>query len=489
MDKNWFDVDRKGLAKLIERRGKIALILELVGNALDADGVTTVEILLTPAQGVPHVIVTVRDDAPDGFADLTHAWTLFAESNRKGYATKRGRFNLGEKLVLALCNEASIISTKGGVTFDGDGRHPMKSRLPRGTEFQGIARITRAELTEINHGLRRLIVPTGVSIFVNNERLPSRTPLKTVEATLATEIADDEGNLKRSTRKTVVDIYEPLPGETAYLYEMGIPVVETGDRWHVDVQQKIPLNMDRDNVTPAYLRDIRTLVVNALHDKLSTEDANATFLNEALADENASPEAVAKALDLKYGEKRAIFDPSDAEANMNLTSQGYTLIKGAQLTKDQWANVKKHDAERTKPAGQIAPTKKALFSPDGVDRWVPREKWTASMVRVVNYTRDVATELLGAPVSVNIIADITQSYAACFGDLGFVFNLGRLGHKFFDAGITDELNALIIHELGHHRVANHLDDAYHAELCRLGARFAKLVATNEALRTQIVVGR
>jgi hypothetical protein len=32
---------------------------------------------------------------------------------------------------------------------------------------------------------------------------------------------------------------------------MGIPVVETGDRWHVDVAQKVPLNFDRDNLPPA----------------------------------------------------------------------------------------------------------------------------------------------------------------------------------------------------------------------------------------------
>jgi hypothetical protein len=497
MQKNWFDVDRKGLAKLIERRGKIALLFELVGNALDADGVTTVEVVLEPVEGVPHVEVTVSDDAPDGFTNMSHAWTLFAESSRKSYANKRGRFNLGEKLVLALCNEASIISTKDAVMFDARGRTTMKARRPRGTEFYGIARITRTELAEITLGLRRLIVPEDVTIIVNTEKIPTRKPIKTVEATLATEIADEDGNLKRSTRKTTVNIYEPLPGETAYLYEMGIPVVETGDRWHVDVQQKIPLNMDRDNVTPAYLRDVRTLVVNALHEQLSPDDANATFLNEALADENATPETVAKALDLKYGEKRAIFDPNDAEANMNLTSQGYTLIKGAQLTKEQWTNVKKHDSERTKPAGQIAPTKKARFSPDGVDRWVPREKWTANMVRVINYTRDVATELLGAPVAVNVLSDVTESYAACFGDLGFVFNLGRLGHKFFDRAMNEyapndeapsgsyrpsvELNQLIIHELGHHFEHNHLDEKYHEALCDLGARMVKLALTRPTL--------
>ena len=26
------------------------------------------------------------------------------------------------------------------------------------------------------------------------------------------------------------------------LYELGIPVVETGDKWHYSVRQKVPLN-------------------------------------------------------------------------------------------------------------------------------------------------------------------------------------------------------------------------------------------------------
>ncbi len=104
-DKNWFETDRKGLARLIERRGKSALILELISNACDADGTTTVDVKIEPEEGVPKAWVTVTDDAPDGFVDLRHAWTLFAESSRKGDAEKRGRFNLGEKLVLALCDE------------------------------------------------------------------------------------------------------------------------------------------------------------------------------------------------------------------------------------------------------------------------------------------------------------------------------------------------------------------------------------------------
>ncbi len=482
-NKNWFDVDRKGLAKLIERRGKVALIHELISNAWDADDVTTVEVLLVPEEGKPLVTVVVRDDAPDGFADMTHAFTLFAESNRKGDASKRGRFCLGDKLVLALCDEASIVSTKGAVMFDQRGRRAMKARCERGTEFQGIARITRAELAEIRTDLGKLISPLGVATRIDGVLLPTRVPITTFEATLPTEIADEDGVLRRTTRKTTVSVYEPLPNTASMLYELGVPVVETGDRWDLSVSQKVPLNLDRDNVTPAYLRQVRTLVVNAMHAQLTEADANATFVNEALADEDASAEAVQKALDLKFTEKRAIRDPNDLEANMNLVARGYTLIHGSQLNKAQWENVKKHDGERTKPAGQIMPTKKAVFSPDGEDKWVPREKWTPSMLAVVEYTAEVCCELLNVPVPVSVLSDVTEGYAACFGShpgsVGFVYNLGRLGHAFFEAcahGPTSALNQLIIHELGHGMPGgeNHLDARYHEGLCRLGARFVQL---------------
>lgn len=483
--KNWFDVDRRGLAKLIERRGKIALVFELVANALDADGTTRVEIILEPEEGVPQATLIVRDDSPTGFIDLSHSWTLFAESNRKAHPHKRGRFNLGEKLVLALCNEASIVSVKDAVMFDARGRTSMRSRRDRGTEFQGIARITRAELAEIQQGLRRIIPPPGITILINGEALPPRRPIKTFEATLATEIADNEGILRRSARKTAVHIYEPLPGEVPMLHELGMPVVETGDKWDVSIDQKIVLNMERDNVTPAYLRDVRSLVVNAMHEHLVEADANTALVNEALTNKQTAPEAINRALDLKYGKKRAIWDPSDPEANHHLVADGYTLIKGGQLTGDQWGNVKRADPT-LRPSGQIRPTKKALFGPDGKDCWIPREKWTPAIRAVVEYATSVCRELTGSWIQVAILSDITESWAACYGDLGLVFNLGRLGHDFFNAcerGPTDDLNALLLHELGHGMPGghNHLASEYHEGLCKLGAKLARLALDKPSL--------
>src|ERR1035441_6537445 len=113
----WFDVDKVGLGKLLERKGKKFVLFELIQNAWDQN-VSRVDVTLTKEPGSRYATICVEDDDPDGFKDLSHAWTLFAESDKKADAQKRGRFNLGEKLVLAVCVEAEIISTSGGVRFD-----------------------------------------------------------------------------------------------------------------------------------------------------------------------------------------------------------------------------------------------------------------------------------------------------------------------------------------------------------------------------------
>ena len=123
---NWFEVDKAGLAKLMAGRSKAFVLYELLQNAWDQN-VTRVDVTVEPAAGTRHAPITVTDDDPDGFADLRDAYTLFAESRKKGNAAQRGRFNLGEKLVLALAKSAWIETTTGAVEFGERGRHARVS--------------------------------------------------------------------------------------------------------------------------------------------------------------------------------------------------------------------------------------------------------------------------------------------------------------------------------------------------------------------------
>lgn len=109
---DWFTVDKAGLAKLLEKKGKAFALFELIQNAWDTDA-RKVRVKVEPIPGRPLATLYVEDDHPEGFKNMAHAFTLFAESEKKGDPSKRGRFNLGEKLVLALCERAEIISTKG----------------------------------------------------------------------------------------------------------------------------------------------------------------------------------------------------------------------------------------------------------------------------------------------------------------------------------------------------------------------------------------
>ena len=246
----WFDVDKAGLGKQAEEQGKGRLIGELVQNALDEAGVTQIAVTLALVPGRPLADLTVEDDSPEGFRDLSHAYTLFAASYKRGNPEQRGQFNLGEKMVLAVCESASITTTKGTVIFDPDeGRiEKPRQKRERGSVFQGRIKMTREEYPQVCDYLRSLLLPENIVVTFNGDRLLPRKPLHTFEASLETLVADDEGVMRPRVRKTQVGIYEALPGEVPSLYEMGLPVVETGDKWHVNVGQKVPLNRDRDNV-------------------------------------------------------------------------------------------------------------------------------------------------------------------------------------------------------------------------------------------------
>jgi len=470
--KNWFEVDRKGLSKLLERRGKEWVLYELIQNCWDTDA-KNVTVCLYPATDLKgYARITVTDDHPEGWKDLTHAWTLYAESEKKADARKRGRFNLGEKLVLALCREAKIETTKGCVFFDEDGRHLSRTKRSEGSQFTALIKMTAAEQAEVEAAVLRLICPLGVRTTINCTELPVRLPERQIEATLPTEVADGEGILRRSARKTTVEVFNVRPGETASIFELGIPVCESGDKYHYNVLQKVPLNSDRDNVTAAYLRELRTLVVNSLHETLTPEDASAEWCRNALENENVEKAAVESVMTLRFGKRRVVADPSDQEGTKLAMSQGYTVIPPRALSKEEWANVRKHDAAL--PAGQVTPSPKP-FGPEGeLLQYLAEEKWTNGMKKVVAYAKDICRELLGCEVAVRIASKVTWPFAATYAPGQLTFNLGRLGHAWFDQGPGERVDELLIHEAGHHYSNDHLSEEYHDALCRLGAKLGRL---------------
>lgn len=468
-----FEVDREGLAKILARRGIEFAVLELLQNALDEE-TTTITVSLRQLEGRRgRYMLRVIDDCPEGFKDLSHAYTLFAESAKTKNPEQRGRFNLGEKLVIAVCEEASIETTTGCVVFEGKTRHHVRRRRERGSEFSGILKLSPEEYKRVCRAVRSVLMPPQVDVrFHTNESevlLDPREPVVVVEETLPTEIADADGYLRATARKTQVEIHEPREGEIAMLYEMGIPVVETGDRFHVNVLQKVPLNADRDNVTPSYLRQLRTVVLNATHGMLSAEDAKATWVTTALQDEDVAPEAVQQVMTARYGEKRVIFDPTDPEGTKIAVSKGYTVIHGGSLPLAAWDNIRKTGAAL--PAGQVTPSPR-VFSPDGKPlKTLGDDEMTDDQRSQVDFCQRLHARLIGGYLHVTIANDIKWPFGACYGRNSLTLNLGRLGHNWFEAPAHDpRVLKLLLHEFAHAKVSDHLSHEFHEEVAVLGAR-------------------
>jgi hypothetical protein len=473
MSKRWFEVDTNGLGKQAEEYSKGRLLAELIQNSLDEAGVTQIAVTLALVPGRPLADLMVEDDAPEGFRDLSHAYTLHAESYKRGNPEQRGRYNLGEKFVLAVCENATISTTTGTVVFDPDeGRiEQPRQKRDRGSVFQGRIKLTRDEYPAVCDYLRSLLLPENVVVTFNGDRLLPRKPLRTFEASLETLVADDQGVMRPRVRKTTVGLYDALPGEVPAIYELGLPVVETGDRWHINVQQKVPLNSQRDNVRPAYLQAVRVAVLNAIYDLLTEDDATAGWVKLAGADPRCSDEAIKHLIRLRFGDKVAAPDPSDIEAMKAVQAQGGVIVVG--LSKGEWANVKRAGA--VLPAGQICPTAKP-YSDDPEAKGVtvvPEEKWTEGMKNIAAYAGFLSRELMGVSLVVSVV-HTTNNFAACYGSGRLDFNLLRLGHAWFQQGPTEEVDRLLIHEFAHHWTGDHLSEEYHDALCRLAAKLKRL---------------
>jgi len=267
----WFDVDPKGLAAMLERRSKSFIIFELIQNAWDS-GAHEVRVTLATVPGAPLVTLEVTDDSPEGWGDLADAFTMFGRSRRGSDPARRGRFCLGEKLVLAMCQDARIETMNGTVEFRADGtRHSSSFKRPIGTSFTGALRLTRDELSEVETAAARLIPPVATAF--NGELLTVPSLLGKFEAKLPTEIQDAGGNLRRSTRQAWVEAYASGEGDAGEILELGIPVCPVDWPWRLNVMQKVPLGMDRDAVTDSFRRALQVAALNALSVGLDAEQA------------------------------------------------------------------------------------------------------------------------------------------------------------------------------------------------------------------------
>jgi hypothetical protein len=477
-----FAVDVQGLVRLQAERPKANLLAELYQNAKDEEGVTEIAIRLETAPQAGEVLFTVVDDAPGGFRDLSHAFTLFAESHKLANPLQSGWMNVGEKFLIAACEEVTIVTTDGTIKFDvhsGTRKHLPKQKRPRGTCVMGRLKMTPEALAEARVFLGSILPPEGIKVFLDGRKLAERRALLVWPAKLPTRLTNDKGELTVRLRDTKIAVY-PIQGqEVPHLYELGIPVVPIDSTWHVNIAQRVLLNKDRDNVTPAYLKQVLVEVLNHTHELLPKEDVNEGWVHEAAGDERCSTEAIKTVMTTRYGDRYCAASVQDPESNLKAVAEGYTVIHSRSLGAGERDNARR--AGLLPVAHDLYPTAKPLSCQPGtrVDPLDPSE-WTDGMQRVVRWSKFLAGNLLSHAIEVVLYKDLDEKCLAAYGERTLYFSVNALGRAWFDQNIlrTTAINEVVLHELAHDKVAVHLSEDYHRELCRLGAALARLIAEN-----------
>ena len=453
---NWFEIDKKGLQQVQSEKDKFFIIKELVSNSFD-EKITVCELDIGS-------LIQCWDNSKDGFRDLKDSYTMFAPSYKKGIVEKRGRFNVGEKFALSMFDHAKITSTKGTINFLKDGtRTKTYEKMTVGTLFSGSLKLPLYVKKELIEKSKTIIPPVGVDFYVNKDLVNRPEVYKSFTENLPTVVSDDEGNLVRSSRNTNIELFKT---DEHFIYEMGIPVVETDIGFSINVDQKIPLNKDRDNVSPSYLKKLKTYVLNHTSSELTEEQSKSAWVTEAL--EDADVDAVKDVVESRYGEDAVVFDMSDSEANKKAFADDVNVITGGSFNSKVWDNIKRAREEHqdfARPSGSVG----KYASPTLTGGAKEIDTYTDGMKEVIDYAKELHLYLFNSSCSVSIHNG--NGALATYGRGNLQFSYKMLGKKWFDlANNKQRILELIIHEFGHWYSGDHLSERYYDGLCEIGAK-------------------
>jgi len=464
---SWFEVDKAGLKEMFANFPEERMVAELVQNVWDCDGAKTCAVNLGDVKDGTMLCVT--DDHPDGFKDLRDAYTLFKSTDKRGDPTKRGRFNIGEKIVFSRAKRGVIETTKGTVEFGKDGRkHRPRKKRKAGSAVTVYFPKWKPEIhARVIEFLTKLYVPKGINFMVGNKKIKYQRPMKTTKTKLATEYlktnSDGTQVMTKTNRKTEVWFY-PKRFESAYLYELGIPVCEIDGRFDANVQQKIPLSHDRTLVPQSYLQDIYAEMLVALGELIEPGDLGEAHIRTAMEDDRVDADTCTRLFKEQFGDDAVITNPFDADSNQEAARQGASLVSprtfgkaindklrtgGVRTTSEVYCR----DRERLERNIGLPPGFKEVVRPN------PTRDNLAAYVQMLSqhlYSRPIAIKFAQWPGSTAAIYE--QGNA-------ITFNVMRMTRHMIERPVS-RCTAVCLHELAHCMGQGH-DGVYDHEFERI----------------------
>lgn len=329
VENEWFTVDRAGLAEQFATFPNERMVAELIQNCFDTDA-GKCNVTITQLPEMDQTAVQVVDDHPEGFADLRDAYTLFRSTPKREDPEKRGRFNLGEKIVLSRAVRGQIMTTKGTIEFGPTGRDCYPPGRRTGSSvLVYFPQWSDADYDQTITFLERLYTPDDITLTVNGKRVKRPRALKMIKTKLATEYlkptADGSKVLTRTQRKTDVCFYKKR-GDAGQLCELGLPVCDIEGPFDVDVQQKIPMSQDRMLVSPAYMQDIYAEMLLHMSDAMDIDELGKSHVRSAIEDDRIPEEVAAALFHQQFGDDAVLDNPFDPDANQEAVRAGAPLI-------------------------------------------------------------------------------------------------------------------------------------------------------------------
>ena len=120
--------------------------------------------------------------------------------------------------------------------------------------------------------------------MVNGVRIGPRPVEHVVHASLSTELYNPTSqSWKKPSRRTAIHLVRTRPGETATIYEMGIPVaaLEWSVPFHCDIQQRVPMNPNRDAVASGYPLKLHVACLPTLLEQMDEETIKHDWVGSA----------------------------------------------------------------------------------------------------------------------------------------------------------------------------------------------------------------
>jgi hypothetical protein len=461
MAKARFEVCTEGMKELQAGRAPWQLAKELVSNSWD-EKATLCKVELVSETSMT-AYLSVYDNGP-GFADIADAWTLMKHTDKRLNPEVRGRFNIGEKEILAVAQKARITTAGKIIDFPKEGGRKVSSETKKspGTRVEVWLTWGTNQVKETAEKLQRMMPPPGIDYIVNSKTVKPQTPCKTAQALLETVQQKELGApIVHVRRKATVELYRNPNGDPSRLFEMGVPVQEIACPYSVNVLQKIPLPPNRDVAKASYLQDIYATVLNEMADEI--KDPSATWVRSGIEDKSITKEAVETIVKKRYGDKVVLWS-SNGRSNDAAVAAGYELVKGQTLSggeRQAFANVGIQHASEAFPRGG-----------DRVRNYYTDDKLTDKMKAVRKYAEQLHLALIGKEVWVQFYCDIHDRDSANYGHYELNYNIGSLGKAWFEEGCELVnghyefgwgVTSLHLHEFAHTKGIGH-EPAYYRNL-------------------------